>query len=247
MTRWAVWAIGLAIYMAALIVMAPATLLDAGLQRAGNGRLRLAQAEGSLWSGAGQIEIRDGAGRTGVAKSITWRVLPVSLLRGRLVCEVRLDQPGKVFPVTISLSRIEVTNADIGLPAVVLGLGVPKLAPLGLTGDVQIHIAKMSIQRGALDGTATLQWLGAGSTLTSVAPLGDYELKLDGEGMSLHAYLRTIQGPLWLDGQGSWKQGANPAFLANARITPEYQQQLAPLLRLIAVERGEGRFDLQLN
>ncbi|HXF16534.1 MAG TPA: type II secretion system protein N [Burkholderiales bacterium] len=247
MNRWLAIAIGLGIYAIALLVTAPATLLDGALARASHGRLRLAQAEGTLWSGTGQIEIRDASGRSGVAKTVAWRVMPQSAWRGRLVCEVTLDQPGKAFPVAVSLSTIEVSNADINVPATVLGLGVPKLGPLGLTGDVLIHIANLSFRRDAMNGTATLQWLAAGSSLTTVAPLGDYELKLDGEGITLHAYLRTLEGPLWLDGQGAWKQGTNPAFLANARISPEYQQQLSPLLRLIAVERGEGRFELQLN
>jgi len=149
--------------------------------------------------------------------------------------------------VTLSLSRIELANADISLPAAVLGLGVPKLAPLGLTGDVVIHVASLSIERDAMDGNATLQWRAAGSALTTVSPLGDYEVRLDGEGMTVHAYLRTIEGPLYLDGKGSWKRGDVPAFLAMARVAAQYQQQLAPLLRLIAVERGEGRFELQLK
>jgi hypothetical protein len=65
--------------------------------------------------------------------------------------------------------------------------------------------------------------------------------------MTVHAYLRTIEGPLQLEGKGSWTQGERPAFLAMARVPPQHQQELAPLLRLIAVERGEGRFELQLN
>jgi general secretion pathway protein N len=247
MKYWVGFAFGFAVYVIALVVTAPATLIDGRLQSMTNGRLRLAQAEGTAWSGTGLIEIRDAAGRTGVAKSIAWRFAPASLLRGHLVCEVKLDQSGRMFPVSMSFSRIQVTNADIDLPATVLGLGVPKLAPLGLTGDVVIRVTNLSFARNALDGTATLQWLAAGSTLTSVSPLGDYEVRLDGESSTLHAYLRTIEGPLFLDGQGSWRQGANLAFTANARIDPQYQQQLAPLLRLIAVERGEGRFELQLN
>ena len=247
MKRWAGLLFGLCVYAIALVVTAPASLIDGRLHNATNGRLRLAQAQGTLWSGSGQLEIRDAGGRTGIAKAIAWNVRPGSLLRGHLVCEVILDQTAKMFPVTVSLSRIELANADINLPASVLGLGVPKLAPLGLTGDVLIHIARLSLARSAVEGTATLQWLAAGSTLTTVSPLGDYEVRLDGEGMTLHAYLRTIEGPLFLDGQGSWRQGTNPAFLANARINPPQQQQLAPLLRLIAVERGEGRFELQLN
>jgi hypothetical protein len=34
-----------------------------------------------------------------------------------------------------------------------LGLGVPKLAPLGLNGDVLIHVAKLSIARDGMEET----------------------------------------------------------------------------------------------
>ena len=186
-------------------------------------------------------------GQTGVARSLVWRVVPESLPRAQLVYEVGLEQAPQRFPVTLSLSRIELANADIGLPATVLSLGVPRLAPLGLTGDVLIHVSSLSIGRAGMEGNATLQWRDAGSVLSPVSPLGDYELRLDGKGMTVHAFLRTIEGPLRLDGKGSWTHGDSPAFLAIARVSPQHQQQLAPLLRLIAVDRGQGRFELQLN
>ena len=128
-----------------------------------------------------------------------------------------------------------------------LGLGVPKLAPLGPTGDVLLHVASLTIERKEMRGNATLQWRDAGSVLAPISPLGDYELRLDGEGATVHAYLRTIQGPLRLEGKGSWANGNHPVFLATARVPAQHQQQLAPLLRLIAVDRGEGSFELQLN
>jgi general secretion pathway protein N len=239
--------LGLGAYALGLIVTAPASLIDAGLEQASGGSLRLAEAQGTLWSGTGQIELRDRMRRTGVAKSIAWQVLPAYLLRGQLRCEVGLDHAAKHFPVTISLAGIEVADADIDLPAAALGVGVPKLAPLGLTGDVLLHVARLAFGRSAVRGNATLQWRAAGSAFTRVSPLGDYELRLDGEGAALHATLRTLRGPLQLDGNGSWTTGGNPAFLGTARIAPEYLQQLAPLLRMIAVERGEGRFELQLK
>ena len=239
-------AVVLGAYAVALIATAPATLADAGLQRASGGRLRLAEAQGTLWSGTGQLEIRDPGGRNAVARPLAWRVVPESLLRGHLVCEIGLEQGRRRFPVTLSLSRIELANADISLPAAVLGLGVPKLAPLGLTGDVLVHVARLSIGRSATRGSATLQWRSAGSALTPVSPLGDFELRLEGEGPAVRATLHTLQGPLQLDGRGSWMRGDSPAFLAMARVPPQHQQQLAPLLRLIAVERGDGSFALQL-
>lgn len=247
MKRWRLVAIGLGAYTLALIATAPATLADVGLQAASDGRLRLAEAEGTLWSGSGRIELRAMGGRTGVAKSIAWRVVPQSLLRGHLVCEVGLEQAAQRFPVTLSFSRIELANADINLPATVLGLGVPKLAPLGLTGDVLIHVPSLSIAPDGMVGNVTLQWRAAGSALTSVSPLGDYELGIEGTGRTTHAVLRTLEGPLQLDGKGSWTHGNNPVFLATAHVPPQHQQQLTPLLRLIAVERSEGKFELQLK
>jgi general secretion pathway protein N len=245
--RWRLLGLGLVAYALGLIATAPASLIDAGLQQATEGRLRLAEAQGTLWSGTGQIEMRDRMHRSGVAKSVTWRVRPAYLLRGQLRCEVGLDLAAKRFPVTISLARIEVADADINLPAAALGLAIPKLAPLGLAGDVLLHVARVSLERSAIQGNATLQWRGAGSAYTPVSPLGDYELRFEGDGAAVRASLRTLQGPLQLDGQGSWARGGNPAFLGTARIPPEHLQQLAPLMRMIAVDRGEGSFALELR
>lgn len=247
MKRWQLAGLALAIYALGLIAMAPASLVDAGLQQATDGKLRLADARGTLWAGSGQIEVRDWLQRTGVARNIAWRILPLYFLRGQFHAEIVLDQAVKPFPVTISMTQIELAEADINLPAAALGLVEPKLAPLGLTGDVLLHIGRLALGRTAFSGNATLQWRGAGSTYTRVSPLGDYELRIDGAGATLRASLRTLQGPIQLDGQGSWTRGSRPVFLGTARIPPEERPQLAPLMRMIAFERSEGDFQLQLK
>ncbi len=247
MSRWRLIGFGLAAYVLVLIAAAPATLIDASLEQASAGRLRLAEASGTLWSGTGQIEIRDADRQNGIAKSIAWRARPAYLLLGKLRYEIALDHAAQHFPVTISLSRIEVADADINLPADALGLGVSKLAALGLTGDMLLHIARLAFGRGSVQGNATLQWRGAGSAFTRISPLGDYELRLEGDGAAVRASLRTLQGPLQLDGQGSWASGRNPVFQGNARVPPQQLQQLAPLLRMFANDRGEGRFELLLK
>ena len=153
----------------------------------------------------------------------------------------------RAFPVTISPSQIEVADADLNLPAAALGLGEPKLAPLGLTGDVLLHVTRFVLSRDNIEGSAILQWRGAGSAYTRISPLGDYELRFDGQGSTVRASLHTLQGPLQLGGQGSWTRGSKPAFQGTARIAPEHRQQLAPLMRMIALERGDGNFELQLK
>jgi general secretion pathway protein N len=232
--------------LATLIAFAPATLLDARLALASEGRLRLAGAEGTLWSGAGWIEVRDAHGKAGVARRIAWRVLPESLLRARLVAAIELDQ-AQPFRLAISPSRLEIADAGINLPAAALGLGMPKLAPLRLTGEVRVSIPHLSLERGRMDGDATLQWRSAGSALTPVSPLGEYEMQFKAVGPDLHATLRTLEGPLQLDGKGTWSSRGPPSFLATARVPEQQQEQLAPLFRLIAVERSTGIFELQVK
>jgi general secretion pathway protein N len=158
-----------------------------------------------------------------------------------------LDQESRSFPLTISWPRIEIADVDIRLPATALGLVSPKLAALSLTGEVQLQIASFSVGRDAMLGGAMLLWRSAGSALSPVSPLGDYEMRFEGEGPVIRTTLHTLHGPLQLDGQGSWADGRNLGFLVTARIPPEFQEQLWPFLRLIAVERGDGSFELQIK
>jgi general secretion pathway protein N len=245
--RWRLLAAGFAAYALALAATAPATLADAGLRNASAGRLRLAQAQGTLWSGSGALEVRDAQGHAGMAEPLAWRLRPGALLRARIVYEFAIGPQPRPFAVSLGWSGIELADAEISVPAAALGLGVPRLAPLELTGELQLRVASLAVGRDGARGSATLQWRGAGSALSPVAPLGDYELRVDSEGAVLRASVHTLQGPLQLDGDGTWANGRRPAFNAVARVPPQLQQQLAPFLRLIAVERGDGGFDLRLE
>ena len=243
--RWRTLAIGFGFYVAGLIAMAPATLLDARLAQASHGRIRLADAQGSLWSGEGRLEVRDGEGRSAYGSAFAWRLSPASILRARLVYDVALGWPAARFRLAAAASRVELSDIDFRLPAGVLGLAVPKLAVLDLGGDLRLQVGTLIAGSGYLQGDATLQWLDAASGLTPVSPLGRYELRIDGDGASGQVRLRTLQGPLSLNGAGSWRPGTTPVLTATAQVPPRYRDQLSPFLRLIAVERGPGQFDVR--
>lgn len=253
MTRRPTWrsvvgsaCVAMAVYVLFLAVLAPAALLDAGLRHATAGTLRLAQARGSLWSGSGRLEIRDGAG-SGVGKELSWTLQPRALWRGRLDFDVAIDHADSNFPVRISAHGIEILNVDFSLPASALGIAVPRMAPLGPRGDLVFHVRQFSRAGGTVSADVAVTWKDAGSALTPVAPLGTYELRVHGAAGSLNATLRTDSGPLRLDGGGSWRGGGFATFSATARVDAQHRRQLAPLLRLIAVERSDGDFVLRFS
>lgn len=236
----------LAAYALFLVVLAPAALLDLGLRHATDGRLRLAQAHGALWSGAGLLEVRDASGHA-VGKDLSWSLQPRALWRGRLDFAVAVDRAAERFPLSLSMRGVELSDLDLSLPASAIGVAVPQMAPLSLRGEIVLHVAKFSLVDGILSADAVATWKGAGSALTAVAPLGSYELRFGSVAGALGATLRTLDGPLHLDGHGAWRGSSPPALSAMARVDPRYRPQLAPLLQLIAVERGDGDFVLQLG
>jgi general secretion pathway protein N len=247
MKRWHWLATGASAYLAMLIVLAPAALLDAILALKSDGRIRLAEPRGSVWSGAGRIQVLDKNRQIGVGKDIAWRWLPRELLLGRLACEIELDSSARPFYVAAARGRIEVTGADLRVPAAVLGIVEPRLAAFGLGGELDLHIADLVIADADVQATASIVWRAATSAHTKVSPLGDYELRIEHAGLARSARLRTLAGPLQLDGLGEWARGSRPSLAATARVSPQRRDQLDPFLRMIAVERGAGNYEFQLR
>jgi drug/metabolite transporter (DMT)-like permease len=98
--RWQIAAViaGLLAALAVIVTQAPASLLDPVLSRFTQGRVRLAQAQGTLWQGSGRIVLADireassspapvsAASVPGVVIPGTfgWHISPVMLLIGAL-------------------------------------------------------------------------------------------------------------------------------------------------------------------
>jgi len=245
--RWQLLGVGAATYIIGLIVTLPATVVDAVIRRLSHDRVAVAEARGTLWTGSGQLEFRNADLRTGIAQGIGWNFLPQMLLRARLGWEVELAASRGHTIVSLTPSRVEFLNADIQLPAAALGFAIPALAPLDLRGELQLSATQVALESSGIWSDAVMQWRAASSALSAVAPLGNYELRVEGNGSEIQASLRTLQGPVQLDGKGSWSRGAAPAFRATARVPPELGPQLEPLLRLIAVQQGNGVFELRLD
>ncbi len=239
-------ALGFAAYLIALVLTAPAGLLDSRFAGLSDGRLRLSEARGLLWSGSGRLDLRAANGRGLLSEELRWRLLPAHLLQGRLAFELQPEQ-GQSFVLTAGWRGLELASAEFALPATALVALQPKLAPLQLSGELTLNLKQLTIGRSGWSGNASLHWYHAGSALTQVSPLGDYELQMTGEGGSTQVTLLSRQGPLRLEGKGAMDAGGKLAFLASARIDPEFRAALEPLMRLIAVERGDGSFELQLG
>jgi general secretion pathway protein N len=227
-----------------VLVFFPAAWLAAIVERQSAGRLTLGDAQGTLWRGSAFI---GGAASAGGAVTpllpgrFGWHLSPLALVGAldmRLENEAALSQP-----VTLSGSwtQWQVSPAALLLPARGLaGLGAPlnTIAPSG-TMRLSWTALDLALVGGdiALDGKTTLEMTDMASSLSAIRPLGSYEMTLDWHGRQAQLVLRSLKGPLLLDGGGALDHGRF-RFSGQAQAAPGYEDTLGNLLSLLGQRRA---------
>jgi general secretion pathway protein N len=231
-----------------ILARLPATWLDHALQRVSHGSLALADARGTVWGGDGQLQAILPSGEVANLEHVVWRVDRTALFHAglRVVTQRRADGQ-VVMDATASLSGLSIPSLALDIPAGLLGAYSRTLADLGLSGTMRLSARDARWQSGQASGTGAIQWTNAASALSSIRPLGNYLVDLVGKGDHLEYLLLSRNAQLQLNGKGTWRFGAAPEFTGEAIPAEAHRDDLAPLLRMIGKDGGNGRYALVLN
>ena len=249
--RWALWGGALGLLIGAIAFL-PASWLTGPLQNATGGRLLLADARGTAWSGSALTVLTGGADSRDAAAlpdRLHWRLSPRwngldavlrqdCCLRGEVAVALRPSWQG----MTLSLpARPE----GIGQwPAQWLaGLGTP-WNTLQLGGAIRLMTPGFSLQtfsgRLLMNGSLDVELLSVTSRVSPVEPLGSYRLNLRADGSSGESAAITLDtegGALRLNGTGQWT-GSRLRFRGEARAAEGQEVGLANLLNIIGRRQG---------
>jgi general secretion pathway protein N len=231
--------------LVALVLFAPARWLAAGVEDATDGRIVLADARGTVWTGSAQLVLTGGEGSKDSAA-----------LPGRLAWDVAPRWDGllaRLRPECCSTQAIPVRahwrfggmHLDVGDSAsqwpgtVLAGLGTP-WNTLQLEGELQLSTRGLSVEwvagRLAIAGRAELVASRIASRLSTLRPMGSYRITLQG-GTPAELRLETLEGSLQLSGSGQWV-GPRLRFRGEASAAPEREAALANLLNIIGRRSG---------
>jgi len=191
--------VGCALLVAAFAAFAPATLVDRRVAAASGGRLRIADAEGTVWRGRGALADATGAWRLPVA----WSVDAAALARGAFA--VALAPPsGAATPtgaVDLAGDGLALRDVRVEIPAAALGGALPVRVPVTLGGTVAVTAADFATGAGALRGQVSARWrdarVAAGGT---VANLGTVDVTLAPQDGLLAGRITGSGGDLAIDG-----------------------------------------------
>ena len=245
---WGTFALFASVFTLTLIVTAPASLLAKMVESRSNGQFVLANAAGSLWQGSATPAIRQRAGSLLVLEKLHWDLALLPLFGGKMVTSFRWDNVVQAQPMqaTLSFSQIELRNALVPLPAVIIGELMPMLQPAQLSGQLQIRSEQLTFSKSGINGNAQAEWLNAGSVLSTVNPLGSYNINLTGAGERLDMTLLTTSGMLLLEGSGNFTREQGLKFQITARAAEDSKGRLDELLNNLGPESAPGVHSLSL-
>ncbi len=216
--RWPHYLLAVAVYGALLLAWAPASLMT-GLAAERLPGVRFERAEGSFWNG--QTDAAATFGTQPVAARLTWRFRPSALLSGGLAYAVRLEtadaQAAADGIVRLGPARLALRDVEARAALPWLLRFDPAFAQLPFGGELRLASEALRLSRSAVEGTAQLDWIDARFAQQA---LGRHRIEAAGAGAALALRLRTLDGPLELDGAGDWRLTGELRFAGTARARP---------------------------
>lgn len=232
------------------LCQAPARWLGPAVQRASQGRIELRNTQGTLWQGQSDVLLAGGTGSrdaqalpSGLTWTVrpTWQGGPALRLAMRLPCCTTQDMVWQVGWRWQGL-WVRLSPSESVWPAAWLaGLGAP-WNTVQLQGSLHLHTDGIDVSwaegRERIQGRATLQARDVSSSLSTLKPLGDYQIDwtTDNTG-SAQLVLTTLRGELSVTGRGQWAAG-HWRFQGVAEATEGSEAALSNLLNILGRRDG---------
>ncbi|MCR4347281.1 MAG: type II secretion system protein N [Sulfuricaulis sp.] len=248
--RWLLYSIfGLVFYLIFLVIELPASWFAWGLNRYTQGAVRLDPIAGSLWGGNGRLVIYYPTTTPHDFGQAEWGINPLWLLTGRVQLSLQTSNQDRQIKTTIGIARNSFTlkDTDIALPASFVAQLYAPLSLISPQGKVRISAEGLTLSPDRVEGTATLEWLNAGSSLSNVQPLGDYRLDITGAEMNANLKLTTLRGDLEFTGQGQWQPQTGQVQITGSATPRARADELDSLLKMIGTDQGGGKRALMMN
>ena len=239
------FAAGAALLAITLVIIAPAALLDARVNALSDGRVRIANAAGTLWHGSGELVLLP----AGTREPLFWRLEAWPLLRGETRATIALDADGaRSATIVYGRDRLEVRDLDVSLPAQSVLLAAAPKTPLAVGGSLALHVERLVQLPSLLDAQLSGEWRGGsvpGSSADAPISLGDVRIALNGRGAVVNGPLHNSGGDVEIDGQV--EIGAAGTARLDATVRPrssdrERADRIAVALGALGASDGRGGY-----
>ena len=229
--------LGALVLAVAVVLLAPAALLDAPLADRTAKRLRLTDARGVWWNGQGIVASASGVARIPLA----WRVDPAALARGALVVRVRdADTAATLGTLSLGPGSVDIRDLRLSVPAAAVGSVDSRLEAIALGGDVALaapaYVLRGASRAGEVDATWQRARIVAGGANVDLGTVTLDSAPVDGGSTGT---IRNDGGDVSIAGTFSDRAGMLDASVTIAP-TPAAPQSVRTLLPLLGAPDASG-------
>ena len=236
---------GILAYLFFLLHWMPADVLAWLVAKQTHQRVLLTEPKGTFWDGRAQPYVSNGTQSLSL-DSFHWHFEQSRLLRGQLAAQLNSSSGSRALLATTADS-LTLENTELRLPASLLGIIFPALSLWQPDGILELKASALRLGGGKPAGQANLLWKNAATSLSRVRPLGDYAVDINANQRGVDYTLKTLNGPLTINGNGYWRSRDDWTFTGYARPRPDRQAALQDLLQLFSRQREGDQYLLQFS
>jgi hypothetical protein len=245
MRTWLAIVCGVFFVILALIIEAPATLLEGRLAAISGGRAHVSNTSGTLWRGAGELVLDDG-----VRRRIAWRLDPWALLRGEVRGTLAGDGAAPDARFAVGRDRLELDGVALAMPIAALQRAAGASSMLAnASGEVAIRVDRLVRDADAIDVQLALQWRDAsisGPGTPSRIALGDIQVEMSGRGAEVSGPIANRGGEVEIDGKVTASANGRTRLEANIRPRPgidkAHADAIAKALSTVGIPDAQGGY-----
>lgn len=231
----------LILLVAAFALLAPARLIDARVAAASNGRVRLAEAEGTVWHGRGVLADAQGRWRVPVA----WQADPLPLARGTVALTLLPTVEGGPRGVVLAEGdAVSLRDLHLELPAAAVESAWTRPPAPRLDGSIVVDAPAFRTDGLQVDGSFDVRWSRARIGLAGIAAsLGTVEAHARPAEDGMIVALANTGGDVALHGNLTWRDG-RAALDATLAPAPGAPAALSAALRALGPADADGTVHL---
>lgn len=234
-------AVGALVYLATLAAMLPASWISRAVERASQDRLLVRAPAGTLWAGSARLYVRQRSGPPLELGQMRWETAWQGMLTAKLASHVTFGNAARPVRVELSPGGLSLQGLDVALPGRVLASFAPGLETFGPGGELRVRSESLRVEHDSILGVAEIEWRQVRLSRAPGLDLGSHVAKLRGAGSKVDIELGTLEGPLRLNGKGSWNRQAGLQMAGSAEHAAQAPPELLRFLHAVCTEYQNSR------
>lgn len=243
--------LGLLVFVIGLVVYAPAATLYGWTRPAADAPpspVALSGVSGTLFDGqAAAINLQNRP----LLSNLSWSLQPAKLLLGRLAYHLTTNPVGSDallldgrVGVGIGGTRISDLKLNGGIRSLMAAAGQPFVP---VNGQAALNLEHLRLRNGwPSDAAGELQVVGLAWTLArDPVPLGDYAATLSRDKDDLVALIRTVSGPLELNGDARARPDRSYELHLQLKPKPDAPAMVLNLVRSLGQPDAQGYYHIR--